>query len=598
MKLSKLYTNKPELFEPIEFQAGLNVVLAEIRLPENREKDVHNLGKTTLGRLLNFCLLSQKDPNFFLFKHYKRFKEFIFFLEIKLDEANYVTIRRDVENATKISYKKSISPYQDFNDLEESEWDHFELPFEQARRMLDSLLDLRVLKPWTYRNFLGYQLRGQNDYQDVFQLSKFKGAHSGWKPFLAHILGFDAELIKEHYEKDVELEAKANDEKRVESELGGTVEDVSKIEGMLLLKKEDAEKKQALLDAFDFRYEDRIGTKRLVGDIDETIAELNSRRYSLNKTKKKITDSLKDNQILFKPENAKRLFEQAGVLFDGQIKKDFQQLIDFNKAISEERRQYLTEELGEIETELKDVNNKLDKLGMERSKLLAFLSSADVFDKYKQVSNEIVTLKADIAFLENKRSFLKRLQELRFEIRVLKEECNELQGEIENDVEEQNANGKSLFSTIRLYFSEIIREVISHNALLSVSPNTMGHLEFKAEILDDSGNATSAGLGHTYNKLLCIAFDLAVMRAHLAEKFPRFVYHDGVFESLDPRKKMNLLDVYRRYARFGIQSVITSLDSELLTPAGTEDIFIEPDEVVLTLHDENEQGRLFKMKAW
>jgi uncharacterized protein YydD (DUF2326 family) len=65
MKLSKLYSNKPDLFEPVKFISGLNVVLAEIRLPENRDKDTHNLGKTTFGRVLDFCFLSGKDPTFF-----------------------------------------------------------------------------------------------------------------------------------------------------------------------------------------------------------------------------------------------------------------------------------------------------------------------------------------------------------------------------------------------------------------------------------------------------------------------------------------------------------------------------------------------------
>jgi len=59
MKLSKLYCNKPDLFGPINFQSGLNVVLAEIRLPENRNKDTHNLGKTTLGRMIDFCFLAR-----------------------------------------------------------------------------------------------------------------------------------------------------------------------------------------------------------------------------------------------------------------------------------------------------------------------------------------------------------------------------------------------------------------------------------------------------------------------------------------------------------------------------------------------------------
>jgi len=45
-----------------------------------------------------------------------------------------------------------------------------------------------------------------------------------------------------------------------------------------------------------------------------------------------------------------------------------------------------------------------------------------------------------------------------------------------------------------------------------------GHLDFRAELLDDAGNATSADRGHSYKKLLCIAFDLAVLRAHLDER--------------------------------------------------------------------------------
>src|ERR1035441_5103052 len=86
--------------------------------------------------------------------------------------------------------------------------------------------------------------------------------------------------------------------------------------------------------------------------------------------------------------------------------------------------------------------------------------------------------------------------------------------------------------------------------------------------------------------------------AHLEDKFPRFVYHDGVFESLDDRKKEKLLAAIRRYAELGIQPTITLIDSDL--PARTKDAgsVFDENEIVLTLHDENDQGRLFKMKAW
>jgi uncharacterized protein YydD (DUF2326 family) len=79
MRLSKLYSNHHNIFTPIVFNVGLNVVMAEIRLPENKDKDTHNLGKSTLGRLIDFTLLSKQDPNLFLLKHYDLFEDFVFF---------------------------------------------------------------------------------------------------------------------------------------------------------------------------------------------------------------------------------------------------------------------------------------------------------------------------------------------------------------------------------------------------------------------------------------------------------------------------------------------------------------------------------------
>ena len=597
MKLSRLYSNKPDLFEPVDFVASLNVVMAETRLPENPNEDTHNLGKTTLGRLIDFGFLAERDPKFFLFMRLDLFKDFVFFLEIELMDASYVTVRRSIGEASKISFKKHKASHQDFTALPVAEWDHLDMAFKLARKMLDSLLDWRALKPWSYRKGLGYQLRSQDNYGDVFNLNAVS-QHSYWKPFVAHVLGFNSKLVDDHYAKEHEIEQKKTTEATVKNELGGSIEDISKIEGMLLLKQQEAEKKQKLLDAFDFRTQDKNRTKQLVDEIDERIAAFNAERYSLNQNKKKILASIEEDQILFNPDEAQRLFEEAGVLFKGQIKKDFQQLIAFNRAITDERRRYLQVERSEVEVELKRVNAELNVLGKRRSDTLSFLSGTDVFKKYKQVSDEMVTLRADITSLERQRGFLHRLQELRTDIRALTDERGHLQMRIEADVEQQNSEKTSLFSSIRLFFSEIVEDVIDRKALLSVSPNQLGHLEFTAEILDESGNTTSADLGHTYRKLLCIAFDLAVLRAHLNDKFPRFVYHDGALESLDDRKKENLLIVIRHYAELGLQPVITLIDSDLPSRGEEDSPVFDEGEVVLRLHDENDRGRLFKMKAW
>lgn len=595
MKLSRLYSNKPDIFRPVNFTTGLNVVLAEIRLPENRDKDTHNLGKTTLGRLIDFCMLSRRDPRFFLFRHSTLFQGFVFFLEIELSESSYVTVRRSVDDPTKICFRRHTERHEDFSLEDVDSWDHVNVPFDRSKDLLDGILDLRSIQPWPYRKGLGYLLRSQDDYGDVFHLGKFSSAHSDWKPFLAQLLGFNARLVGEHYGKEKALAEKEAVVDTLNRELGGSVGDLSKIEGILLLKQNEAKKKEDLLKAFDFGLQDEDKTKRLVDDLDHGIAALNSRRYSLTQRRKKILAALEEDRITFDPDDAKRLFQEVGVLFEGQIKKDFEQLIAFNRAITDERRSYLQVERSEIEAELRNLNTELTDLGSRRSSVLSFLTEVDVFEKFKQVSDELITLRADITSLERQRTSLSRLQELRGEIRTLTDERNRLQTQIEANVEEQNSNQESLFSTIRLFFSEIIEEVIDRKALLSVAPNQYGHLEFKAEILDESGNSTSADDGFTYRKLLCIAFDMAVLRAHLDVRFPRFVYHDGVFESLDDRKKSNLLAVIRQYVSLGIQSVITLIDSDL--PSDIDEVFQE-DEIVLRLHDGGQEGRLFNMQSW
>ena len=133
-----------------------------------------------------------------------------------------------------------------------------------------------------------------------------------------------------------------------------------------------------------------------------------------------------------------------------------------------------------------------------------------------------------------------------------------------------------------MHFNAIIYEVISRKALLNVNVNKNGHLDFSADILDEKGNSTSEDIGHSYRKLLCVAFDLSILRAYLDCHFPHFVFHDGVFESLDDRKKQNLIRVIERYADMGVQSIIPMIDSDI---PSDDNAFIKKKDIVLALNN-------------
>src|SRR5690606_36034274 len=148
-------------------------------------------------------------------------------------------------------------------------------------------------------------------------------------------LGFQGDLVQLHYEKEEELAELRAQADTISQEIGGgSVEDISKIEGMLLLKRQEADKRARLLDAFDFRTQDKAQTKELVEEIDSQIGALNTERYSLAAALKKIHASLNDDRVMFDSEQARQLFDEAGVLFGGQLKKDFDQLVAFNKAVA------------------------------------------------------------------------------------------------------------------------------------------------------------------------------------------------------------------------------------------------------------------------
>jgi len=419
------------------------------------------------------------------------------------------------------------------------------------------------------------------------------------KPFLAHVLGFDSASSTRLYETIADVDRIDRDMIFLSRESGGPGDaDVTTIDGLLAIRGREAAELEATLESFDFSKVDSEANRELVESVETQIAYLNEESYRLMNLLAKLGESLAQDRIFFTTEEAATLFAQAGVAFAGQLKKDYDQLLEFNRSITEERRAYLLEERRSAELRLAEIAHDLEAQQGERSRLFGFLEGSDTLEKYKQISRRLVTARANIESLNRQRGALARVIELRQQQRQVTERRNELQTAIENDVRAKAESSDSTYVRIQRYFDEIVHDVLDEHALLSVSVNTAGSLEFNAEIIDDSGTATSGGRGFTYNKLLCVAFDLALLRAYIDVPFPRFAFHDGVFESLETRKKRTLLQLLRKYAGLGLQLIVTTLDSDLADPVDEGRDSIRRDEIVRVLHDEGSSGRLFDMDSW
>ncbi|GGM26395.1 hypothetical protein GCM10011608_08880 [Micromonospora sonchi] len=598
MRLQRLYSNRPEVFAPVTFNEGLSAVLAEIRVPANRLLDTHNLGKSTLAELIDYCLLKGKSNSFFLFKHRSLFAAFTFYLEIELPGGGYLTIGRPVDPGSKIDFKRSESSIEDITALDAPDWDHLALPFDRAKMLLDGMLAIDALRPWGFRKVVGYLIRSQRDYLDVFQLGKFSGKHQDWKPFVAHLIGMESGPVIELYQKREELNAATSDLATLTREWSGEDVDPSVLDGLISVKRRDIDAKTAALSSFNFQEEDTRATSELIDQTESQIAALNEESYRLNQLIQRIAESLDEEQVLFRPKDAEDLFRQAGVFLGDQIKREYEQLIAFNRAITEERREALQEQLAEGQARLVEIRKELETLNLRRAQSLEFLRNSDSLDKYKSLSVELADLQGELGFLEAKRTAAARLTDLRRQQRTLAEEFGHLETAVETQIDEISRNEGSRFARLRRYFTEIIYEVLGQNAIIAIRMNNQGGLDFTAEFIGSAGTATSGDRGTSYKKLLCIAFDLAFLRTYLDVPFPRFVYHDGALEQLEPRKREKLVGVFRKYADLGLQPIVSLLDSDLPLPIGAGPQTLSPEDVVITLHDEGQDGRLFKMPTW
>ena len=596
MKLSRLYSNNGDAFPPIKFNRGLNVVLAKIRNPKNRSLDTHNLGKTTLANLIDFCLLKAKHKDFFLFKHKDLFEDFIFFLELNLADNRFVTIRRSVAEATKISFRYTPESIKDLSSNPEETWDHWKIPFEQSKKLLEAQLSFSVATSWSYRKSLGYALRLQDDYQDVFQLERFAGPHADWKPFLAEIVGLDGTLVKTAYELANKEESVTQKISEIKAQLVGLSDAPDRLEGMILLKSREVDDLSKSLEQFDFQVPDKAISENLVKKIETSISVFNNRRYHLQMSLKSIQQTLEET-IKFDLDSVEKVFSEAQVYFGKQLKHDYSALLGFLSSISQERDGLLREEKNKISSELEEIEKSLESLNTQRVKALDALREVESLAKYKKHTERLVDLRTTLSTLERQRDQMDQLTDLRHQLKDLHQKQEDIVQVIESNIKESTRT-EGIYRQVRLEFGEIVKSVLDRKAVLSSSLNKKGNIEFQTEILNESGTATSADDGHTYKKLLCVAFDVAIFSAYLKQQFLRFVFHDGVFEGLDNRKKSCLLDELRKRCNEGLQQIITVIDSDLPVNDGGNQLQFSNKEIVRLLHDQGKEGRLFRIATW
>lgn len=566
--------------EPIIFDDGFNVVYGDIVKKEGSDTE-HNLGKTTLVHLIDFLLLKKLTKKHPLSKYKSKFSGWVFYIELKLDENKYLTIKRSVEVPTLISFKEHDTPHQDFS--KNDSWDHKDVRMTSKKStdavtMLDKYLNFSILQNESYRHFLTYLLRTQYDYENIFKMRQFEGLDIEWKPQLFSILGYSDEFVVQKYRLQYEIGTYKKLLKTIIGNKKNKTNDSYNLKAAISEIENEKAQINDQISKFDFYLREKNLNKELVYEIETKISKLNSERYRLDNEINRLKESLVSN-VTFNLEEVQEVFEQTNIFFPDSLKKNYEELLDFNNALSQERAKYLKEDLKSNTETLKSISADLKKFNAEKEQVLAFLRDTDTFSKYKALQNKVAELDNQISNYRLKLESLGTAENYEKKIDELKLESKQVALKVKEVID----SGSQTFETINNFFKEFFKKIMGHTALIVVKPNKEGNPDIEPITLDDTDvdELTGQSDGYTATKIQCAAFILAILVTYSKENFYKFAYHDGLIESWSDKLKLKFFDEIREICdTHGIQYIISVIKSDV--PAGFS---FKDKEIAITLSE-------------
>lgn len=599
MQLSKLYCNHKD-FKSITFNINeLNVIYADVKSDLKEKKNSHDLGKTKLADLIDFMLLKEINKHHFFLKikdiDKSVFINHVFYLELYLNSNEFLTIKRNIESNTKISFAIQNQTTKDY--LPPLNWNHENITLKKARNILSEYLSFDFFhnKDYNYRKSISYSLRTQDDFKDVYKLNKFVGGKDvDWKPFMFDLLGFKGELLRLKYDNDSKIEDIKSLINSYKSDYSVKVEDRDEIIAERSILEVDYKEVEDQIDRFNFYQQDKSLIKEGIDVLENKISNLNADSYRLNYELDKLKSSIKNN-FSFDIEKVKKVFEESSIYFSEQLTSDYEDLITFNKKLTIERNKLLKSTIKEKEKELINVNSKLESLHHERESLLTHLTDSDTFTKFKKCQKDLVKVEGQLLKFQEKINTIDLIIQKENEIETLQTGIRSTINELKKIHQSTDRNQK--YNNIRTLFSKFYKYIMDENAVLSWNLNTNNNVDFippKVKSKVDENKDTAKDEGNTYMKLLCVAFDLSILCAYNKESYYRFVYHDDVLSQQDNGIKMRLLELINDVTKkYKIQYILSAIKSDLPLDISNEILEFSDNEIILKLHDKDISGTLF-----
>jgi uncharacterized protein YydD (DUF2326 family) len=482
--------SKNGLIRNILFQKGANLIL-DYTEQENKTKSGNNVGKTTVLKLIDFCLGGKAksiytDPEFRTSN--KEVETFLINQQVIItlilvddlyDTKEEINIQRNF-----LSRNEKIQQVNNDNIRDDKKF--------QAK--LKELIFKSTKEKPTFRQIIAKNIRDdENRIKNTLKVLHSTTTQEEYEALYLFWLGIDLDT-SERKQKLLSLKKiEENLQKKLKKE-----NNLPQIKQSLIVIDNAIKDLELKKDTFSVNPNYKNEIKKL-NQIKMDLNMLSTNLSRLELRKNLILESqneVEKNSININTKKVKELYQSVKKIIP-DLQKSFEDTLAFHNSMIKEKIRYITSELPEIEQQIKQLKSKIDENIQKEKNLSKSIIKSDLNQEYQEIITELTKLyEQKGTFLEQQRMWedsIERLDEINQELESINKGIENIDELIQERIIKFNE-----------FFSEISYKLYNERFILSSQKNDRG-IELTIQSL-------SGRLGTGKKKGEIFAFDLAYIK--------------------------------------------------------------------------------------
>lgn len=508
----------------IEFHKGLNLIVDET-LKNDKRTTGNNVGKTTILRLVDFCLGSDgkniyKDPEFkgqdnTLIENFLKDTDVIITL-ILVDDLEFTTQQIIIKK----NFLKNSKKLQEVNGENITNNKEFDLKLKEL------MFNTRVGKP-TFKQIVSKNIRDEkNKLSNIVKVLNQFTKIEEYEALFLFWLGINTDT---HNQKELLGKRKSREEsfqKRLKKE-----GELSLIEQQLELvnsKIEELQKTKANFnfnEKFEAQLEELNQLKLNLSKLSSVLSRLNMRRDLIIESKEELENertNIDVNQI-------KLLYIKASKLIP-DLQVSFEETVKFHNDLLNEKIKYIEFELPSLTEKLKSISRDISLLRRREKELSEFVSTSEYNDDYDKILIELNSLFEKKGNLEERKNLWIKSKEILYR---LNEELETINSEI-------NSKDRIIQKRITLFnkfFTKVSSQLYGEDYLLSTIKSEKG---YDLIVTNIEGNPST---GKKKGQIAAFDFAYVLFAEETEIKYIHFIMHDQLENIHDNQLTTILVDL-------------------------------------------------------